>query len=141
MKSLLYILEHLKHNDLIKELSYLDVVVDEIKNKHIDRVLRDNQEYWTIFDKSASVFTPDVIGDIISSFGAYKIRSINNRQFKIISNNPNIVIAIVALAYQHDYELNEKNSQKDIVAMYNELCSNKRLDIRRLEKDEIEWWK
>lgn len=141
MKNLLYILEHINHNDLIKELSYLDVVVDKIEKDRLDSVLEKGQEYWTIFDKSASVFTVDVIGDIISSFGAYRIKPINNKQFKIITTNPRVVIAIVAMAYQYDYELNDKNSHEALAFIYNKLANSDKIDVKRLKKEEPEWWK
>ena len=136
LKDLIY--EKMNHNDLITELSYLDDIVDEIKK--YAKGLRTGTEYWTIFDKSASIFSIDAIGDIISSFGAYKIKSIDNRRFKIMSTNPNVAIAIIALAYQNDYELNNNNSQEDIVKVYQKMISNDRIRFRKLQKPEdLEW--
>ena len=63
-----FIYEKMNRNDLIAELSYLDDIVPEIKKYAND--LKLGTEYWTIFDKSASVFTIDIIGDIVRSFGA-----------------------------------------------------------------------
>ena len=129
-----FIYEKMNRNDLIVELSYLDDIVPEIKKYAKD--LKLGTEYWTIFDKSASVFTIDIIGDIVRSFGAYKIKPIDNRRFKIISTNPNVAIAIVALAYQNDYELNDSNSQKDIVELYRKITSHSKIHIRKLQKHE-----
>ena len=71
----------------------------------------------------------------------HKIKPIDNRRFKIISTNPNVAIAIVALAYQNDYELNDSNSQKDIVELYRKIISQNKIHIRKLQKHEemIDW--